>query len=475
MSESLYEKLVQYSRSDYYPFHMPGHKRNPKADFLPYQLDITEIAGFDNLHCAKDVILKAQQQAADLYGAEETYFLINGSTSGLLAAISTVTKTSGKIIMARNCHKAAYHAAFLKELETVYVYPELEPDYKIQGGIRESVLAEQLDKQNDIQAVIITSPTYDGMVSDVKSIAKLVHHYGIPLIVDEAHGAHFGFFHGMIPDSAIKNGADIVIHSMHKTLPSMTQTALLHVNGALVNRKRLKKYLQIYQTSSPSYVMMAGMQQCIQLLTESRKQLFENYIALLREFSKNMQELKHLQIFTYKDNMKKYGIYNYDISKLLIFTEHTNMTGKQLYDILLHRYHIQMEMAASNYVLGMTSIMDTRDGFRRLEEALLETDKELQERSTTLKKENMAMEHPKVCMKISEAENAETCRIRLAESKDRITAEYVYLYPPGIPILAPGERIKDSMIYQIEFYKRAGLDVMGLDEKSADYIYVVVQ
>lgn len=476
MAESLYEKLIQYSQSDYYPFHMPGHKRNPKADFLPYQLDITEIDGFDNLHCAKGILKEAQQQAADLYGADESYFLINGSTSGLLAAISTVTSSSGKIIMARNCHKAAYHAAFLKQLETVYIYPELEPDYMIQGGILESILEEQLRRHKDVQAVMITSPTYDGMVSDIKSIARVVHQYGIPLIVDEAHGAHFGFLNGVLPDSSIKNGADIVIHSMHKTLPSMTQTALLHVNGSLVDRRRLKRYLQIFQTSSPSYVMMAGMQKCVELLAQNAEQLFEHFIAMLAEFMKSMQALKHLHIFSYQDKMKKYGIYHYDICKILIFTDHTNMTGKQLYDILLHTYHLQMEMAASNYVIAMTSIMDTRDGFKRLEKALLEIDEQLQESNTVLvEKENLIIEYPEVCMKISTAQEAKSIRVLLAQSAGFITAEYVYLYPPGIPILAPGEKIKDSIIKQVGYYKSAGLDILGLDDESAEYILVVAE
>lgn len=483
--DSLYDRLVEYVKSDVYPFHMPGHKRNPKVDFFPCQMDITEIDGFDNLYDANELLLLAQQQAASLYGSQEAFFLVNGSTVGILTAVSAVCKENGKIIMARNCHKAAYHAAFLKKLDICYVYPKIEPNYHIQGGITPEAVLQQLEEHPDAQAVFITSPTYDGIVSDIARIAKIVHAFGIPLIVDEAHGAHFGFLSGKLPDSSVHCGADIVIQSMHKTLPSMTQTALMHVNGESVDRRSLKKYLQIYQTSSPSYVMMTGMEKCIQMLKEQSRVLFEGYVNQMEELYRQLCDLKNLRVFRYTEEMRSSGIIAADISKVLIFTDKTSINGKKLYDLLRERYHLQFEMAAEHYALAMTSIMDTSDGFVRLRDALFEIDEELSVHNskrilgdTVCTREvctiNIEEKHaPVIRLKLSDAEEAPCKMVALQESFDMISAEYVYLYPPGIPLLVPGEIITESIIFHIQQYIEKGLTVEGMEDKQKKTILVV--
>ena len=187
--------LYQYSRSDFYPFHMPGHKRQVQNEYLcnPYAVDITEITDFDNLHHAEGILKENQDMAASLYHTEKSWFLINGSTGGILAAVSACTSRGGKLLMARNCHKAVYHAAYLRGLETVYLYPSYEPFCGLNGGISSIDVKKALQENPDTEAVILTSPSYDGVVSDIRKIAELVHSRGIPLLVDEAHGAHFPF------------------------------------------------------------------------------------------------------------------------------------------------------------------------------------------------------------------------------------------------------------------------------------------
>ena len=212
----LEQKLNELEQSDIYPFHMPGHKRAFLPFANPYAIDITEIEGFDNLHHATGILQEAQQKAADLYGAQKTYYLVNGSTCGLLAAISAAVPRGGKILVARNCHKAVYHAMYLRQLVPVYLYPE-DTAYGIQGQVTPQMVQKQLKQTPDIRAVVITSPTYDGVVSDIQSIADIVHAYGIPLIVDEAHGAHFGFS-PEFPENATRLGADAVIMSVHLSL-----------------------------------------------------------------------------------------------------------------------------------------------------------------------------------------------------------------------------------------------------------------
>ena len=248
--EKLYRKLEEYSRSDYYPFHMPGHKRNPasvRGEF-PLERDITEIEGFDNLHHPEDLLLEAQQNVAKLYGTRESFYSVNGSTAALLAAISAAVPRNGQILVARNCHKAVYHAIYLRNLKPAYIYPQMDSEWWINGGIFPDKVERCLAENPEIQAVLITSPTYDGVVSDVKEIAEIAHKYGVPLIVDEAHGAHF-HFSNYFPASAAELGADLVIQSFHKTLPAMTQTAVLHNCSDRVDSRLIRRFMGIYQTS----------------------------------------------------------------------------------------------------------------------------------------------------------------------------------------------------------------------------------
>ena len=276
--ENLYDKLKQNQLSNRYPYHMPGHKRNmagyPMEEF--YGIDITEIEGFDNLHLPKEIIKDIMERAEKLFGAE-SYLLVNGSTGGILSAVSAALKKGETLLMARNCHKAAYHAAYLRECRIEYCYPEILDTFGICGSVSPEKIRMHLEKNRKIKAIFITSPTYDGVVSDVEQIVRDAHKRGILVIVDEAHGAHFGMDE-RFPKSAVECGADIVIHSIHKTLPAFTQTALLHVQGELIDRGRLRRFLQIYQTSSPSYILMAGIEQCISIMEKERKQLYNNFL-----------------------------------------------------------------------------------------------------------------------------------------------------------------------------------------------------
>ena len=290
----LIDDLEEYAQSDYYPFHMPGHKRKSLAFPNPYEIDITEIDGFDNLHHATGIIKEAEVRGAELYHSKRCFFLVNGSTCGLLAAISAVTRRGDKVLVARNCHKAVYHALYMNELQAEYLYPSITKN-GIQGQITVEQVQESLYENPDAVAVILTSPTYEGIVSDVAKIAEVCHEHGIPLIVDEAHGAHFGFGGGF-PENAVKLGADAVIMSLHKTLPSFTQTALLHLTSDRIDEKRVERYLSIYETSSPSYIFMAGMDACIRLVTENGQKLFADYRNRLTDFYKKTADLQYLHV-----------------------------------------------------------------------------------------------------------------------------------------------------------------------------------
>lgn len=472
MTEELDKKLEEYAESDFYPFHMPGHKRTPLAMPDPYTVDITEIEGFDNLHAPEGILKAAQERAAELYGSKHSYYLVNGSTCGILAAVSAAAGKGKKFLMARNVHKAVYHAVYLRELSTIYLQPEMT-GFGIQGGIRPKDVREQLEKNPDTAAVMITSPTYEGVVSDVAAIAGIVHEYGIPLIVDEAHGAHFGF-HPAFPDTAVHLGADAVIQSMHKVLPSLTQTALLHLNSKYISKNAVERFLDIYETSSPSYVLMGGMEKCIRMLREDGESLFSSYAERLFEFYRRTDNLKWIHVMK-KEDICDSDICDFDSSKLVISVKNTSMTGKELYDVLLEKYHLQMEMVSGYYVLGMTSIMDRKEGFDRLYQALKEIDSNLSE-----KKEGEHSEfvrqfyHPRQKeMEIFQAVELPVSCVSFEEAVGRISADYVYLYPPGIPVLLPGEKIDGDFIKNVRKSLKLRLNLQGIADIINERINVV--
>lgn len=468
----LFQNLTSYSQENYYPFHMPGHKRKMEAYSKEalYHLDITEIDGFDNLHEPEGILLEAQIRAAKLYESEATFYLINGSTSGILSSISTTVSMGGKLLMGRNSHKAAYNAIMLRQLEVEYLYPQVIEKYNVFGGINPQEVEQALNRDSSIEAVFITSPTADGVVSDVAKIVDICHEYQKPLIVDEAHGAHFAFG-SIFSGTSIKKGADIVIHSVHKTLPAFTQTALIHCNGKLVPKEKLKEFLAIYQTSSPSYILMAGIDQCISILSKDREELFHYLENNIEQFRENCKDLKNIQIMD-ETIIGKHNVFDLDLSKLLISVYNAKLTGQQLYELLLHHYHLQMEMAAGSYVLGISTIMDTKEGFDRLSKALFSIDQELEKQKEPIQrleiekydKQPQDATIREVVFTIYEAsiKEKQLCEINKAEGK--ICGDFIVVYPPGLPMIVPGEKITRDIIVQLQNYQKQGLNILGMKE-----------
>ena len=515
---SLYEKLKKYEASDFYGFHMPGHKRNTElmGQGLPYGIDITEIDGFDDLHHADGILLELEQRIAKLYGADRSRILINGSTAGIMSAILGCVDRGGKLLVARNCHKSVYHAMELGRLEPVYLYPEFDTTWEINGVIEPGQIKAALEADSEIQAVMLVSPTYDGVVSDIRTIAEIVHSYQIPLIVDEAHGAHFGF-HPYFPENSNRCGADVVIHSLHKTLPAPTQTAVLHINGTIAKEEQIWHYLNMLQTSSPSYILMAGIDRCVgllerekeiskanekgQALLEKEQYGFRQYVARLErlrtELNESLQNLKLVEPETPNPEMwnpgslglrkpesegeeaeagksgLKIGYRQYDKSKILISTKRCSKTSEEIYKLLLEKYHLQMEMRAGSYILAMTSIADTDAGFERLKQALLELDEScrfISAERTEGSGISFALPRTELVYLPGKAEDfrrknqTECCRFEEAEG--RISLEYAYLYPPGIPLLVPGERISGEVISQLLGYQKQGFSIEGIREQG---------
>lgn len=524
--EHLFGKLYEYAEGSIYPYHMPGHKRQICGS-LPeelYKIDITEIEGFDNLHQPKGILLELQKEAAGIYGAEESYYLVNGSTCGILSAVSCALPFGGRILMARNCHKSAYHAAYLRQLQICFLYPKELKEYDIAEAVTPRQVREALEREQDIGAVFIVSPTYEGRIADISAIAGIAHERGIPLIVDEAHGAHLGLAEGF-PKNSCQAGADLVIHSVHKTLPALTQTALLHVNGDLVNRGRLRRFLHIYQTSSPSYLLMASIDNALQHIQIYGREVFSRFQSFYGEMLEALSRCRHLRILNGDRNRQ-------DMGKLLISVKGTGMTGRELYDILLEEYELQTEMASKTFVLAMFTINDGAEAYERMTKALLEIDGKLGQMKVTpengvkpepaegipesklkpvqtpdasrnnekpvqteymleageikkyLSVQEKRLEDPEVGRRqqtagipLAEAWDLPAEEILLTESTGRLAAEFVNLYPPGVPLLIPGERMTQEICHSIRQAFTEGLNVQGVQwrkEEAGEGLWVKV-
>lgn len=393
---------------------MPGHKRNSDFGIIGADIDITEIDGFDNLHNPKDILLELEKSASDIFGSKKSILSVNGSTCCILSAISAVCQKGDTIIIARNCHKSVYNACYINELNTVYIEPEFCTELGIYTRITQKAVDTAIAENPEAKAVVITTPTYEGIVSDIKT--------DIPLIIDAAHGSHFGFA-DFLPSTA---QGDIVINSLHKTLPSLTQTAVVHIN----NDKYIdsvKKYMDIFESSSPSYILLASIEKCIGFLRNS-KSAFNEYKNLLDNFYQRLSEIKNVSLFK-----------NDDPTRIIISAD--GYSGAELSEHL-RKNGIEAEGCGLNYVILISTVCDTEKGFDILIKAL----------SSIEVRKKEALHIDKISLpekKYNSWEIQDTQETDLKKSSKKVSGEYVFAYPPGVPILVPGEIINDNVINYI--------------------------
>lgn len=465
----LWQALKRHTKSGKYPFHMPGHKGGRLGIFSDMmRQDITEIEGFDNLHKPEGILLNAQKRCAGVFGAEESFFLINGSTSGILAAMMSCCNENQEILIARNCHRSVYSGLIFSGAKPIYILPEMLKGKELFGSITIEQVKKTIEKYPNAKALLLTSPTYEGITSDIENIAHFLHQKNMVLIVDEAHGSHMKF-HDFFPKTALQQGADIVIQSLHKTLPSPTQTALLHIQGKRADRKKVKQALSMVQSSSPSYLFLAAMDACCGWLQKQGKKEFESYVKKLQWFYKRASNLENIVV------LQKAG-FDRDRGKIVLQLPKENITGIQLNDLLRRNFAIEMEMGSLSYSIAMTSPADTKEGFCRLVEAIEKIDKQL---SKTKKHIFSKIEEgdcpPIIKTTPRRAYFAQKKEILFLESENHVCGEFIIPYPPGAPILAPGEVITKEKIQKSILLQKAGVSFVGCQDTALKNITVLAE
>lgn len=417
--------------------HMPGHKRNVSllGSELPYSLDLTEIDGADDLHDPEEggIIGSLCEKYASLYKARSAHPLVNGSTCGILAGIRTLTRPGDSVIVARNCHKSVWHAIELCRLNPTCILPPIIEEHGICGAITPDTVEEAFARSGGAICVILTSPTYEGVISDIPAISEVCKKHGASLFVDAAHGAHLGFSEHF-PD--FPRGADIAVTSLHKTLPALTGTAL----GLVFNEEyssRFARNLGIFETSSPSYILMNSIAKCADILSD-RRDLFDSYRALLEEFYASTKPQKLSLIKTD------------DVGKISISTRNTTFTGSSLAEALREKFGIEPEMVHSDYLLCMTSICDTAENLTALSRAIMALDAEA-EYAEGKAYPSFITELPPVEIHLAEAIWSDI------PDGGEVSNAYIWVYPPGVPLLLPGERITDEIKNHLDMLKNSGI------------------
>ena len=605
---SLKEGIERAIAADTVPMHMPGHKRNPglagSGNALfgnasetpgigghgrdpiftdvtelgghgrdPIFTDVTELGDTDDLHDPRGILRSAMERTASLYGADRTWYLVNGSTCGILAGIRALVPAGSEVLCARNCHRSVFHAIELCGLRAHWVMPEYIEEYEIYGSLPPERVREAVSVYPDCRAVILTSPTYEGVISDISGIAEICHSRGIPLIVDEAHGAHLGLNcpgeaegcgtgtgsrrdnpavtdgsgteealcsagrpagHRLchFPPGAVSCGADLVIQSPHKTLTSLTQSAWMHLKGGLADPGEIGRQLDIFETSSPSYPLMISLDECTELFTKRGGEILSGWLERIEDFNDRTSDIdgSRMRIFGSGDPgggdpSFPPAVFERDPSKILIRSKDPEWTGKRLYEILSRDYGIRCEMYSGMNVLAMTGAGDRDDALIILSDALheisgrmnpgpaetgsgeLPADREVPsgfgDERTAPRTARSALEGPSGAG--GEAYPAETRRFALRATEDKrlpenpesilsiagalkmprrmiplsdavglVSAEYVWCYPPGIPLLVPGECVSPSVIKRFRSLIDSGTSLhFSLSGDDPETVYVV--
>ena len=453
-----------YNEKNLLPLHMPGHQR--KRDMgtaLPYAYDYTEVEELDNLHAPEGILQEAMNRTAAYYGCSDCFYLVNGSSSGLQAGIFTLLEEGDEVVVARNCHRSVFYALSLRKAKIHFLLPEFWEDFSCFGSVSLKEVERLLGEFPKSKALIFTSPSYEGVVSDVEAIARLCHENGLSLLVDEAHGAHFSPKKGdSFLESAIALGADLVVQSPHKTLCSLTQSAWILGNGERYSREKLSFYLSVFQTTSPSYPLMLSLEKATTLLEREGEALFSRWKKVMKGFREQARALSYFSFLWEKEE----ACFAMDCSKIFLRALGVPKLrlGRDLAKLLREDYGIESEMHSGENLLLMTGPFISDEELERLFFALKDIERRFgKEKGKPLRSKLLSS----ALYQISVADNSlqiqeglkEGEELSIRDGEGHICLEYLSLYPPGIPLLFPGEKLTAEKIQGIEALEKEGIEL----------------
>ena len=471
----IYEAMVKLRKKRIVPFDVPGHKRgrgNPELVELLGEkcvgIDVNSMKPLDNLGHPISIIRDAEELAADAFGASHAFLMIGGTTSSVQTMILSTCKAGDKIILPRNVHKSAINALVLCGAIPIYIEMSVEPKIGIALGLKNDRVAQAIKDHPDAKAILINNPTYYGICSDLRGLTKMAHKAGMMVLVDEAHGAHLHFT-DKLPISAMDAGADMAAVSMHKSGGSLTQSSLLLI-GEQMNPEYVRQIINLPQSTSASYLLMASLDISRRNLALRGKESFEKVIELSEYARREINAIGGYYAYS-KELIDGVSVCDFDVTKLSVYTQGIGLTGIEVYDLLRDEYDIQIEFGDIGNILAYISIGDRIQDIERLVGALADI-KRLYSRDG---KDLIAGEYiqPELVLSPQEAFYSERKSLTLDESVGQVCGEFVMCYPPGIPILAPGERITREIVDYIQFAKERGCSLQGTEDPEVNHINVI--
>lgn len=471
----IYEALEKFRKKRVVPFDVPGHKRgrgNPELVELLGEkcvgLDVNSMKPLDNLCHPISVIHEAEKLTADAFGAEHAFLMVGGTTSAVQNMVLSVCKAGDKIILPRNVHKSVINAIVLCGAIPIYVNPKINPVLGIALGMDISSVEETIRNNPDAVAVFVNNPTYYGICSDIKSIVKIAHSYGMKVLADEAHGTHF-YFSDQLPISAMEAGADMAAISMHKSGGSLTQSSIMLTNKG-VNADYVRQIINLTQTTSASYLLLSSLDISRRNLALRGKESFEK-VAKMAEYARNeINEIGGYYAYG-KELINGTSVYDFDITKLSVYTLGNGLAGIEVYDLLRDEYDIQIEFGDICNILAYISIGDRIQDIERLVGALADIERLYKKDKTGMLSGEYIQ--PELVATPQKAFYSEKVSLPIMETVGKVCGEFVMCYPPGIPILAPGEMITKEIAEYIVYAKEKGCSMQGTEDPEVNNINVL--
>lgn len=475
----LFEALKDYHSRNVIPFDVPGHKHGaglPElADYVGkkmLEIDVNAMECLDNISNPIGVIREAEALAARAYGADNAFFLVNGTTSGVQAMIMAACRPGEKIILPRNAHKSAIAGMILSGAVPIYIQPEINGDLGIAMGITADSIKQAIESHPDARAIFVIHPTYYGAVSDLAAIAKIAHRYGMAVLADEAHGAHFNF-HPQLPASAMELGADASASSIHKTGGSLTQSSMLLMRDDILDPKYMKTTLNLTQTTSASYLLMASLDIARKQLATRGRDILGRLLGIVREAKEELNSVDGLYAFG-RELVGCPGVFDYDDTKLGVNVRKLGLSGYETEKLLRKEYNIQVELADMYNILAITAVGDTKESIGSLVVALKDLAK--YHRNGNVSKITQGMlKNPEIVVSPRDAYYSSKKSVPLEEAVGYVSGESIMVYPPGIPLVTPGEMMTEEIVAYAKLLKEEECMLQGTQDPYVDTILVLGQ